>query len=108
MLTVCHRTQSRIAQDPQTYAGFEDVTQRDHLDCNIMEPDTNTTTFGTNVSAAVEDAKENAPPTLAEPASGPAAAPEMSGALPKEPAPDAAPTTETVTGMLVRLNSQRN
>lgn len=69
-----------------------------------MEPDTNA--LGTNVSAAVADAKENAPPTLAEPASGPAT--EMSGALPKETAPDAAPTTDAVTGMLNSRAHQRN
>lgn len=54
-----------------------------------MDPDANTSSAV--VGSSGSDAKENGPPTLAEPASGPVA--EMSGALPPNSATNAAPTT---------------
>lgn len=56
------------------------------------------------VPVNVPEPEDNAPPPLAEPASGPAA--EMSGALPVDPSSEAK-STET-TGELDRLRQQED
>ena len=62
---------------------------RTHLNRLNMEPDT--APVEANLVPSVSETKEDAPPTLAEPASGPVV--EMSGALPTRPTAEPAPAT---------------
>ena len=96
MLTPSHQACDTFVLEPEPVPGG--LTSIDQLNLATMEPVPNT--VEANTSAVVSDANEDAPPTLAEPASGPVT--EVTGSLPIQTTSDAAaaPSSETITGML--------